>query len=177
MAAALAGEGLELVFDGPETQLLIELDRAVAGLAPGVLVTWNGSGFDLPFLADRARLGGVSLGLRLRPDPFLRGRADPLPGHECGYRASWHQHRHLDGYRLYRGDVGAIGMSCGLKPLARYVGLAVVEVDREAIHELSAGTRRCYVASDARLARALVLRRAATAVGAVDPWVGAQSMG
>jgi hypothetical protein len=39
------------------------------------------------------------------------------------------------------------------------VGLPVIEVDRERIHELTADERRAYVASDARLARALVARR------------------
>jgi len=40
------------------------------------------------------------------------------------------------------------------------VGLPVVEVDRARIHELTLEERRNYVASDARLAKALVERRA-----------------
>ena len=51
-------------------------------------------------------------------------------------------------------------MSCGLKSLARLVGLPLVEVDRSAIHLLSEAERRAYVASDAMLARVLVERRA-----------------
>ena len=58
------------------------------------------------------------------------------------------------------------------------MGLPVVEVDRERIHLLDDDERRSYVASDARLARALVRRRWATARRAVDPAVGsAQSIG
>ena len=42
------------VLDGDEITILRGLDDALLHLAPGVLVTWNGSSFDLPFLADRA---------------------------------------------------------------------------------------------------------------------------
>ena len=140
----------------------------MAELEPGVIVTWNGAAFDLPFISDRADTLGVTVGLVLRFDPAI-ARRDPLPGHDGGYRARWYEHRHLDGYQLYRADVGsALHLPCGLKPLARFAGLSVVEVDREAIHELDRETTRRYVASDARLARALVLRRASTANLAID---------
>ncbi|MDW3217581.1 MAG: 3'-5' exonuclease [Acidimicrobiales bacterium] len=149
------------MLDGDEPTLLAELDQLLAGLAPGVLITWNGASFDLPFLADRARVIGVDLGLQLVLDPAIPGHHDPLNGHAGAYRARWHRHAHVDGYQLYRADVGAsLHLPCGLKPLARFVGLPVVEVDRERIHELSADDRRAYVASDAHLARALVGRRA-----------------
>ncbi len=160
VAVALAGDGLEVVLDGDEEQLLDELDSVLRSLPAGVLVTWNGGGFDLPFLCDRAARVGVSLGLELVADPTIGGHHEPLAGHAGGYRARWHGHRHVDGYQLFRADVGAtLRLPCGLKPLARLVGLPVVEVDRERIHDLSEPERRAYVASDARLARALVLRR------------------
>lgn len=137
------------MLDGPEPTIITELDRALAELPAGVLVTWNGGGFDLPFLHHRADLLGLRLGLELQP------------GLAGSHRARWHHHRHLDGYQLFRADVGAsLHFSCGLKPLARMVGLPVIEVDRERIHELSVEEQRAYVASDARLARALVARRA-----------------
>jgi hypothetical protein len=172
VAVAVSGpDGLEMVIDqvvGDEAAILAELDHRLAELASGVLVTWNGAAFDLPFIADRARLLGVDIGLRLRLDPTIH-RREPLPGHDGAYRARWHGHRHLDGYQLYRADVGAsMHLSCGLKPLARFVGLSVVDVDREAIHRLDAETIRRYVASDARLTRTLVLRRLGTAVAAID---------
>jgi hypothetical protein len=164
-------DGFEMVIDqvvGDEAAILAELDRRLAELDGGVLVTWNGAAFDLPFIADRARLLGVDIGLRLRLDPTIH-RREPLPGHDGAYRARWHRHRHLDGYQLYRADVGAsMHLSCGLKPLARFMGLSVVDVDREAIHRLDADTIRRYVASDARLTRTLVLRRLGTAVAAID---------
>lgn len=169
MAVAISGNGWSSVFDGEEVQLLERLDRAIAELAPGVLVTWNGARFDLPFLADRAQLAGVGLGLRLVADTRSKTRRDPLPGHVGGYLGMWHAHRHLDAYAVYRADVGAsLGLPCGLKPLARLVGLHPVEVDREVIHELTPRQLNEYVASDAILARELALRRWPTAQRAID---------
>ena len=159
-----------MVFDGNEIEILVELEQTLAALTPGVLITWNGAGFDLPFLSDRAAICEVPLGLHLELDPTIPGRHEPLPGHLGAYRATWHQHRHLDAYQVFRADVGAtVGLSCALKPLARFVGLPVVEVDRERIHELSDADRRAYVSSDAHLARALIRRRA-------DAWAGVDQL-
>lgn len=161
VAVAIVGEEIELVIQGEEAALLAELDATLVALAPGVLVTWNGGRFDLPFLADRSRVAGVTLGLDLW--------SDTLPGPDVRYQATWHHHRHLDGYRLFRSDAGrAMGLSCGLKNMARLVGLDAVSVDRERIHDLDADALSAYVASDARLARQLVIRRGATALAAID---------
>lgn len=169
VAVALAGDGWCRVFDGPEQQLLTDLDRAIGELPAGVLVTWNGSRFDLPFLSDRARTSGVSLGLRLEEDPRFHSHRDPLPGHDGGYAAEWYHHSHLDAYQVYRRDVGAsLGLPCGLKPLARMVGLQPVEVDRENIHALTPNELADYVASDAVLTRELALRRWANASRSID---------
>lgn len=169
VAVAISGDGWSTVFDGEETSILTELDTAIALLEPGVLVTWNGARFDLPFLAERASRAGVDLGLELVADVRSRSRREPLPGHDGGYLGRWHGHRHLDAYAVYRADVGAsMGIPCGLKPLARLLGFVPVEVDREAIHELSAKELEDYVASDAILARELALRRWPTASRAID---------
>lgn len=160
VAVAVVGHDLEVVLEGDEPTLLRELDELLRSLPAGILITWNGAGFDLPFLADRATRHDLRLGLRLEIDPTRHGRRDPLPGHDGAYRGRWYDHAHLDGYRLFRADVGAsLGLSCGLKPLAHMVGLPVIEVDRARIHELDDATRRAYVASDAYLARALTRRR------------------
>lgn len=159
VAVALCSDGEAQVFTGPEAIILRELEVALTALPPGVLVTWNGSGFDLPFLADRARLCGVELGLRVVADLTLGGH-EPLPGHAAACRAVWGHHRHLDLYRVYRADVGAsLGLSCGLKAMARLVGLSPVEVDRSDISGLSPDRLHEYVASDARVTRQLALRR------------------
>ncbi|HET8618940.1 MAG TPA: 3'-5' exonuclease [Acidimicrobiales bacterium] len=172
VTVALATAAGEEIFSGPERALLVALDDRLRDLAPGVLATWNGAAFDLPFLADRAAACGVGLGLRLAPDVTVVLSHGPLAGHAGAYRASWHGHRHVDGYRMYRGDVGRVlGISCSLKAIARVVGLTPVEVDRERIHELGSAELDAYVASDARLTRMLVERRRAGLVPFVDSHV------
>ncbi len=147
VAVAVTGDNIEYVLDGDEVSILRRLDSLMKSLPAGVIITWNGTRFDLPFIARRAEILNVGIGL---DDPAGRG--------------GWYGHVHLDGYLLFRADVGdSIRLSCGLKPLARFVGLSVVEVDRTRIHELSSDQCRAYVASDARLARELVSRRWPTA--------------
>ena len=68
VTVALAGPGYEEVFTGPEPELLLDLDERIRELEPGVLATWNGAAFDLPFLSDRAALHGLPLGLWLQHD-------------------------------------------------------------------------------------------------------------
>lgn len=169
VTVALSHEGYDEVFSGDETSILLQIDRRLAELTPGVLATWNGAAFDLPFLADRAELLGLPLGLRLQHDPRIRLHHQPLPGHPGAYRARWHRHGHIDAYRLYRGDVGpALRVSCSLKSIARLVGLAPLQVDRTRIHDLSREVLHAYAASDARLARVLTERRWGTAARFVD---------
>jgi len=164
-----ATEPVEVFDDADEVELLDRLDRSLAALPPGVLITWNGGRFDLPYLATRAERHGLRLGLRLRLDPSLSGRHEPLPGHEGAYRASWHHHHHLDAYRLYQADVGpALRLPCSLKVVASLAGLAPVEVDASKVHELTPAQIATYVRSDARCTAVLARRRWATAQFAVD---------
>lgn len=173
VTVALAGPGYEEIFTGPEADLLLELDERLAHLEPGVIATWNGAAFDLPFVAHRATLLDLDLGLRLRFDPSITLRRAPLPGHRGAYRAGWYGHDHVDAYRLYRGDVGpALRISCSLKSIARFVGLAPIEVDRSRIHDLSNEALHAYATSDARLARVLAERRWGTASRFVDRLTG-----
>ncbi|HET9442738.1 MAG TPA: 3'-5' exonuclease [Acidimicrobiales bacterium] len=157
VAVALSSDGIgQLVLTGAEPALLAALDAHLAELAPGVLVTWNGGAFDLPFLSTRAAAAGVRLGLELAWDGagHRPGRA-PLPGHVGSYAATWHGHRHLDACRAWR-RLSEPGEPCGLKAVARSQGLEPVEVDDPGgIHRLPLGDLRRYVASDALLARRL----------------------
>lgn len=169
LTVALSLPGVDEVFAGPEPELLTALDGRLADLDPGVLATWNGAAFDLPFLADRAHRWGIALGLLLRHDPGIVSSYTPLPGHDGSYRAAWHHHAHVDAFRLYRGDVGpALRVSCSLKSIARLVGLVPLEVDRTRVHDLSQEALHAYASSDARLARVLTERRWSTAARAVD---------
>lgn len=162
VAVAVATPDGDRVFQGAEDLVLHRTDELMSELDPGIVVTWNGSGFDLPFLAERAQRLGVTLGLDLWDDGPERTEPGVVHGR-------WYAHDHLDGYRLYRADVGrSLGFPCGLKPLSRLVGLAPVEVDRSCIHLLDDAALEAYVASDARLARELVLRRWPVAERATD---------
>ena len=164
VAVAVSTTRGDQVLLGDETDILRRLDALLAALEPGVIITWNGTHFDLPFIATRAALLHVSTGLRLG-EPVLW----PPPRRPGPYACSWGRHRHLDGYRLYRDDFGrTLHVSCGLKPLSRLAGLAPVEVDRSQIHRLSDEQMREYVASDARLARQLVDRRMPVAYASAD---------
>ena len=87
LAVAISGGGIEAVLDGPdERSVLVETDRLLASIGAGVLVTWNGSGFDLPFIA---RVLGFSASLLVSspgttqrsPGATIRCRASRA---ECG---------------------------------------------------------------------------------------------
>jgi DNA polymerase elongation subunit (family B) len=169
VTVALSNPDYDEVFAGREDEILYDLDERLADLEPGVIATWNGAAFDLPFLADRAALHGIGLGLRLCLDPSIAMHHAPLPGHPGSYRARWHQHGHVDAYRLYRADVGpSLRVSCSLKSIARLVGLRPIEVDRTKIHDLTHEALHAYASSDARLARVLTERRWGTAARFVD---------
>src|SRR5688500_12385793 len=62
-------EAGDVVLTGDEAGVLTALDGHLADVDPGVVVTWNGGAFDLPFLAARAAVHGVPLGLELAWDP------------------------------------------------------------------------------------------------------------
>ena len=168
VAVAVDWAGGRKVFTGPEPALLRSLDAWLRRARPGVVVTWNGAGFDLPFLADRASAVGVRLGLELVGDASLDGRHPPLTGHDHPYRARWHRHLHLDACCLYRALHAGEERSFGLKLIAQEHGLVPVEVDSSRIHELTPAELRRYVASDAFLARSLAERRWLDAGGHVD---------
>jgi DNA polymerase elongation subunit (family B) len=158
IAVAVATSDGDYVIDGDEVALLARLDRLLARLPPGVLVTWYGSGFDLPFIDARAHSLGVDIGLVVEPVP---GDATVVGG--------WHGHRHLDAYRVYRNDLRRhLDVSCSLKSVSRLLGHPTVEVDLDRLHLLDRAALREYVASDARLARLAALRRWDTAAPFID---------
>lgn len=166
VAVALSGSFGDEVILGGERDILERTDHRIAELGPGLLVTWNGAGFDLPFVEHRARLAGLELGLLTTEDPVRRRPREPA---RSAVRARWHDLIHLDGYQLYRADVGrTLGLSCGLKPLARLVGLSPVELDRTTLHTQEPEEVAQYVASDARIAAELVRRRMPAALTMAD---------
>lgn len=151
---------------GDERRLLAVIAYIVKRYAESnpdaLLVTWNGSVFDLPFLADRARIVGLPehwyAKLELTPDASFEPKYDPLPGHDGGYAATWNGLRHVDMAYVERDECLAAGVSWSLKPWAKHLGMDPVEVDRTKMHELTKEELDAYVTSDAVITRDLALR-------------------
>lgn len=141
VAVALSTERDEWKFTGHEASLLRELDSTLALLEPGIIATWNGSRFDLPYLADRATICGVKLGLHLAADRRWSGRSEVLRGHDSAYRAAWHRHKHLDALRIFRSGRGQSGPA----------DVPGEELRHEASH--------AFAVNDAKLVRVMVQRR------------------
>lgn len=167
VAVALAfDDGSTAVFDdADEVTLLTRVDEVLRA-RHGLLLTWNGAGFDLPFIAVRCRILGIDsvLGLQTRQDPALPVKYAPPPGLGDPVRARWHATAHVDVAHLYRPFAEEHGLQWSLKPVARYHGLDPVEVDRTAIHELSTEELEAYVASDALVTLDLARRLPTTAL-------------
>ncbi|WP_248581584.1 3'-5' exonuclease [Nocardioides sp. InS609-2] len=155
------------VFTGPEHQILHDLQAFIDDLQPGLLTTWNGTFFDWPFIASRRAAIPMHLdfGLRLALAPQLTPKYDYLPGHTTGYSAHWANadgtllHAHLDvmgGYRRYAQEHN---ISWSLKPVARSLGIEMVELDRANLHDYTDLERKAYCLSDARGTRLLALRQ------------------
>lgn len=166
-AVALSGQAFDDLFVGDELELLRALDHRLATLPAGVVATWNGSAFDLPFLADRARILGIELGLKLRLDRRLTLQRAPLPGHAGAYRASWHDHGHLDTFRIY-GTATTAAQRLSLRSLGRFVGLGVEGAGSCRTQNLSNEALHACAPSDARLARVLAERRWPAAARVID---------
>lgn len=164
-SVAISGRNFDDLFTGSEVEILRDLDHRLSELPAGVLVSWNGSIFDLPYIAERARLIGVDLGLALCLDPRLTLGRRPLPGHAGAYRAAWGEHRHLDTFRLF-GRSGADGPQGPMARLARRMGIG--GVPSRPAHDLTAEAVHAHAASDARLARVLAERRWPAALAMVD---------
>jgi len=155
------------VFTGDEATLLSDLNDRLASLPPGVLATWNGGTFDLPFIADRARLLGVDLDLRLCLDRRLTLGRTPLPGHAGAYRGAWGRHGHVDTFRLY-GLSSASPVWTSLRTIGRVLGLGPHAGPTDRTLDLANEALHAHAASDARLARVLAERRSSAAMRSVD---------
>lgn len=158
-AIALATEyGPYVMCDMDEKVMLTKLDRLLSVLEPGILATWNGAVFDLPFIDARAKSLGLSIGLGLTPDSTIVPKYQPTPGYDGGYRATWAGHHHLDLAYEVKEEAAALGIPWSLKPYAREIlGREPIQVDREQMHTLTAEELHEYVASDAIITRDLTI--------------------
>ncbi|KYH44811.1 hypothetical protein [Branchiibius sp. NY16-3462-2] len=149
---AFCGMDFHEVFTGDEASVLADTMELISMLGEHEhLVTWNGSVFDLPFLAARAAVHGVDVPYRLVLDPAIVAKYDPCPGFDGGYRALIDgRDRHTDLAYVAKPFAQALGVPWSLKPFAEHcLGEPLVSVDRSKMHELTDVQRRTYVASDA----------------------------
>lgn len=147
-AAAIAKEDKVDRFDGEESEVLWELATGLAKLAPGTVVTWNGSTLVLPLLGYRAGVHGVEFDLDLWPDR-RNGSESLIAGMGGAVMAAIGAHQHLDLSRVYA-EVGRFGKTDEAD---------LPEVDDLCCHD---------PAIDARLLRTLASRRWSSASRLVD---------
>ncbi|CAN5798387.1 hypothetical protein BH10ACT1_BH10ACT1_11010 [soil metagenome] len=166
LTIALSGRSFDDLFIGDEATMLRALDARLASLPAGVLATWNGATFDLPFIADRARLLGVDLDLHLCLDRRLTLDRAPLPGHAGAYRGSWGAHAHLDTFRLYGQGSGSGWTS--LRSIGRLLGVGAQAAPVGRTRDLTNEALHAHASSDARLARVLAERRWGAAARLID---------
>ena len=127
--------------------MLSNLASHTSGLtAQDVVCTWNGSGFDLPFISIRAEILGLNLGWDVwrssRPAKY-----EPV-GYDFSMRGKIGLAAHMDIAPAYKEVASSLGCSWSLKPVCNALGFEPVSVDRERIHELSLEELDAYVASD-----------------------------
>lgn len=161
--AVSTADGGMVFNDEDELALLISLEAFLAELRPGLISTWNGAVFDLPFITDRFANYPVTHGWNLTADPQIVPKYDPLPGHVGGYSAYWlatgTHHAHLDVSHYYKRLASRAGVKHSLKPVCGALGIDMVEIDRENLHLYTPRERSEYALSDGYGTRQLALHQ------------------
>ena len=117
----------------------------------GVIATWNGAAFDMPFLKTRADMLGVdtlSTILRLELSDLRPIKYEPIGGHDGAYLIGVGRHDHVDVMRAWQPWAKEQGISAGLKSVAAANNIECVVVDREQIHQLTRQELVAYNLSD-----------------------------
>jgi uncharacterized protein YprB with RNaseH-like and TPR domain len=152
--------GEQVFTDADEAAMLRAFDAAVYGLPAGLMSTWNGTHFDLPFLDTRfEHVGMIHHSFTFVPTPQFPPKYELLPGHDSGLTATILSktgvHAHLDIAYAFKPIAARLGAKWGLKPVAKALGFEVIEVDRQQMHLLTEQERQDYAVSDARVTRQL----------------------
>jgi uncharacterized protein YprB with RNaseH-like and TPR domain len=117
----------------------------------GTIVTWNGGGFDWPYMLTRAEL--------IRAEDFLSNLTmvpsddrppvyKPTEGHAGGYIVKFGGHDHVDIMRPWKPWSVEKGIRNGLKDVSKAHGIEVIEVDRTKISSLTRAELVAYNISD-----------------------------
>lgn len=143
-----------------EADVIIGFDQMLYELDPGVLFTWNGSFFDLPFILTRSEILGITQHMHLHAQPGLKPKYTPTAPHTGGYSATWGTkgvmpHQHFDIMRAYERAAKLLDAKWSLKPVAEAYGLEMINVDRERMDLLTPAERRAYALSDSSGTRKL----------------------
>lgn len=151
------------VIAGDEASILSRLADLLDTLT-GTVVTWNGSGFDWPYLLHRAAAHGIALPVSVtgvRPGKY-----------RDGIMVAGRRWRHADVWTAWGPMMSGLHLPGGLKPVARLMGLDPIELDRERMGEYSPEERAAYALSDVRVTLALAnIAGALTVALATDrPW-------
>ena len=142
------------VLAGPEKMVLEATIATLNALEPGIVTTWNGAGFDLPFIQERCTLLGIDTGWEVVPTD-LPGKYAPVGGRAARYSSKLGHHKHADIAWAWQQHCETNGVVWSLKPLAHSLGLEAIEADREHAADLSRAELFAYVASDAHVTAAL----------------------
>jgi DNA polymerase elongation subunit (family B) len=161
--AVETASGAEVFVDESERAMLSQANEFIRELSPGLIVTWNGAKFDIPFIVTRAsRYESSGIGISSFEMPSLPGWYRFLPGwdHACGCTwaaAGGLAHQHLDICYAYRRFADLQRVKWALKPVCRASGIEMIEVDRTRMHELTPEERREYAISDVHGTRELAV--------------------
>lgn len=157
ITAAVADlSGPVVVAAGDEASILRAVNEAFAALPPGIVVTWNGAGFDLPFWLVRCAAHGIDPGWAVAPVPG-ESKYEPLPGMAARYGGRIAGHRHTDIAWPHQATAARLGVAWSLKPLAHALGIDAVVAERERAGELSRHELVTYCASDAHVTARLAV--------------------
>jgi DNA polymerase elongation subunit (family B) len=140
--------------DDDEKELLRKFTWHMRTLEPGLVVTWNGSFFDLPFIQTRADILAAASPLQIEVDENLKPKYDLLPGYTGGVVGTFDSrrgrvpHQHLDISGAYKQFAADHGVSWSLKPVCAAAGIDMYEIDRTRLQDYTAAERERYVLSD-----------------------------
>ena len=150
------GDTIE-VFDEPEDEqkVLGAIEQYMRHTRIEQIVTWNGSEFDIPFLAVRFVLNGEDL------PPFIRPTGETGKYGKPRYDGVWYGAQFLDIAYKFEEEAKSAGVRWSLKPFAEYKQLGRgIEYDFSepfTVLDLDKGQRELYCTSDAQLVMGLFL--------------------
>ena len=171
VAVAAPGESMVFVSDN-ESSLFSDLTAWFKNpqRERGTIVTWNGSGFDWPYLLTRAQAVGADeflAALTIRQHDERMPVYQPIAGHTGGYAVSFAGFDHADIMRPWKPWSKEQGISNSLKSVAKAKGIEVIEVDRTKIDSLSRAELVAYNISDV----AATLTLAEQLGDGINPWL------